>query len=285
MAWAAATIAGSRRRKKPLRRVAGLCQVAQMSSHDPSSQRWDPDLYAARASFVHGMAADLVELLAPRAGERVLDLGCGTGELAASIARTGANVVGLDGSPEMIAAARRRAPDLEFVVGDGQALGYSAEFDAVFSNAALHWMLRADDVVRGVARALRPGGRFVAEFGGHGCIREVRDAVVEALLRRGEDPSEWLRWYFPNVAEYVALLAAARFEVRFAHLFDRPTPVHGDDGLAAWLRTFLPRLETKLGAGWDDFTREVERACAPRLRRSDRWDLDYVRLRVVARLP
>src|SRR6202023_140358 len=102
-------------------------------------------------------------------------------------------------------------PDLEFVIGDGQELGYSAEFDAVFSNAALHWMLRADDVVRGVARALRPGGRFVAEVGGRGCIREVRNAVGEALLRRGEEPSEWMRWYFPNVAEYVALLAAARF--------------------------------------------------------------------------
>ena len=261
-----------------------------MSSSDPSDQKWNPDLYGARAGFVHRMAADLVDLLDPRPGERVLDLGCGAGELAAAIAARGASVLGLDGSPAMIDAARGRADErLEFVVGDGQALGYAAEFDAVFSNAALHWMLRAEDVVGGVTRALRPGGRFVAEFGGHGCIRTVRDAVGAALGGRGESPDAWLRWYFPDLASYVALLSAAGLEVRYAHLFDRPTPVEGADGLAAWLRTFLPHLEPKLGADWSAFVSEVEGSCAPRLRRPREgavsWVLDYVRLRVVAFRP
>jgi trans-aconitate methyltransferase len=256
-----------------------------MSQADPSQQSWNPDVYGKRLSFVHRMAADLVELLGPRSGEHVLDLGCGAGELASAIASTGATVVGLDGSPEMIAAARRRAPELEFVVGDGQALGYSAEFDAVFSNAALHWMPRAAEVARGVKRALRPGGRFVAEFGGHRCIATVREGVGQALRKRGEDPSAWLQWYFPSVAEYVALLAAEGFEVKLAHLFDRPTPVEGDDGLAVWLRTFAPRLAEKLGADWGPFVGEVEAWCAPSLRKGDRWVLDYVRLRVVACLP
>ena len=158
-----------------------------MTSPSPSSQAWNPDLYRARASFVHRMAADLVELLAPMPGERILDLGCGSGELTSKIAEAGALVVGLDASPAMVEAAARLAPSLAFVTGDGQALAYASEFDAVFSNAALHWMLRASDVAGGVARALRPGGRFVAEFGGRGCIGVVREAVGAALARRGED--------------------------------------------------------------------------------------------------
>jgi hypothetical protein len=146
-------------------------------------------------------------------------------------------------------------------------------------------MPRAADVAAGVARALRPGGRFVAEFGGRGCVAAVRDAVGGALARRGEDPGAWLRWYFPSVAEYVAVLDAAGLDVRFAHLFDRPTPVEGADGLAAWMRTFLPRLEPRLGADWPRFVAEVEAASAPKLRAEGGWVLDYVRLRVVAVRP
>jgi SAM-dependent methyltransferase len=264
--------------------------VTPSSPLAPSQQKWDPQLYGARASFVHTMVGDLVELLAPRAGEHVLDLGCGAGELALAIRARGATVVGLDGSASMIDAARARAaggpaPVPAFVVGDGQALTYDQAFDAVFSNAALHWMPRAADVAGGVFRALRPGGRFVAEFGGHGCVGQVRAGVSAALERRGEDPAAYLRWTFPRLAEYVAVLAAAGFEVRLAHLFDRPTPVPGADGLAAWLRTFVPAIEGKLGAGWPAFAREVEASCAPALRKGDGWVLDYVRLRVVALRP
>jgi trans-aconitate methyltransferase len=277
---------------------------SQSAAAAPPAQKWDPNLYGARASFVHRMAADLVDLLAPRPGEHVLDLGCGPGDLTATIHAAGATVVGLDASAAMIDAARQRygAAGPAFVVGDGQALDYEGAFDAVFSNAALHWMPRADAVARGVARALRPGGRFVAEFGGQGCIAQVRAGVSGALRRRGEDPGAWLQWYFPNVAEYVAVLAAAGFDVLLAHRFDRPTPVEGDDGLATWLRTFLPRLEEKLGAEWPAFAREVETSCAPALLRDARdvpgardvpdarggarvWVLDYVRLRVVAGRP
>jgi trans-aconitate methyltransferase len=249
------------------------------------AQKWDASLYGARAAFVHRMASDLVDLLAPRAGERILDLGCGTGELTAQIAESGASVVGIDASRDMIEGARRRFPALDLAVRDGQALAYIEEFDAVFSNAAIHWMRRSDAVVQGVARALRPGGRFVAEMGGHGCIRTVYRAVEAALARRGEAPAAWLPWTFSSVAEYVALLDAAGLEVRLAHLFDRPTPVEGEDGLEAWLRTFLGPLEARLGDGWSPMVREVEAACAPTLRRDGGWVLDYVRLRVVALRP
>jgi trans-aconitate methyltransferase len=249
---------------------------------DPRGQKWNPDRYDARASFVHRLAADLVDLLDARAAERVLDLGCGTGALTAQIARTGASVVGLDASPEMIEAARQREPSLAFVVGDGQSLPYAGEFDAVFSNAALHWMPRASDVAAGVSRSLRPGGRFVAEFGGKGCIRTLVGAVSTTLTAHGEDPGDWIRWYFPDVAEYVGVLASAGFDVKLAHRFERPTPVAGDDGLREWLRTFLPRIEARLGDGWSAFAREVEERCTPTLRREGGWVLDYVRLRVVA---
>jgi trans-aconitate methyltransferase len=255
------------------------------SATPPPAQSWDPAVYSAHASFVPRLASDLVDLLAPRAPERVLDLGCGPGELTGKIAAAGATAVGLDASPAMIDAARRLAPGLTFVVGDGQGLPFVSEFDAVFSNAALHWMPRASDVAAGVARALRPGGRFVAEFGGKGCIGTVRRGVATALGRRGQDPADWLGWYFPDIPEYVEVLAAAGLTVRLAHLFDRPTPVEGDDGLKGWLRTFLPGLGTLLGDRWNDFALEVEQQCAPALRREGGWLLDYVRLRIVAVRP
>lgn len=249
----------------------------------PRDQKWDPDLYGARASFVHRIAGDLVDLLAPQPGERALDLGCGTGELTSAIAAAGASVVGLDESPEMIESARRRAPELTFVVGDGQALAYDGEFDAVFSNAALHWMLRADSVAKGIAKALRPGGRLVAEFGGKRCIATLHSAIDVALRRFGEEPTAWVQWYFPDVAEYVGVLAAAGFDVSFAQLFDRPTLLDGDDALVQWMGVFLSPLATHLGVRWEGFARDVEMACSPTLRRDGHWVLDYVRIRVVAR--
>jgi trans-aconitate methyltransferase len=262
-------------------------KVRDMNLALPSetSDRWDPQLYAACASFVHRRAADLVPVLLPQPGERILDLGCGTGELTAAIAASGAEVVGLDASAEMLVAARQAFPGLRFELGDGQALAFRGEFDAVFSNAALHWMPRAAAVAEGVARALRPGGRFVAELGGHGCVRTVRSAVGDALRRRDLDPGAWMRWYFPDVAEYVSVLAAAGFGVRLAHLFERPTSVEGAGGLRAWLRTFVRGLDEYLGAGSEEFLTEVEQACKPTLWRDDAWVIDYVRLRIVAALP
>jgi trans-aconitate methyltransferase len=263
---------------------ARRAKVWRMNMPPPSetSDKWDPQLYAACASFVHRRAVDLVGVLAPAPGERVLDLGCGTGELTAAIAASGAEVVGLDASPEMLEAARRAHPELRFELGDGQALAFASEFDAVFSNAALHWMPRAGAVAQGVARALRPGGRFVAELGAKGCVRTVRDAVSSALSRRGLASGGWMRWYFPDVAEYASVLASAGFDIRLAHLFERPTPVEGAGGLRAWLRTFVRGLEEQLGGGAEEFLTEVENACAPALRRGDTWIIDYVRLRVVA---
>jgi trans-aconitate methyltransferase len=248
-------------------------------------QRWNSALYADRGRFVADLAADLVDLLAPTSGERILDVGAGDGALTARIAAHGARVTGLDASTSMIDAARAVHPDLDWVVGDGQALAYDSAFDAVFSNAALHWMPRARDVADGVFRALVPGGRFVAEFGGAGCVRTVIDAAHDSLRRMNAAPERWLRWYFPTLAEYAAVLEAAGLSVHAAWLFDRPTLLAGDGGLRDWFGLFAAPLLADLGPRRDDFLGNVENLTASALRRSDGWVLDYVRLRVVARRP
>ncbi|HEY3497118.1 MAG TPA: class I SAM-dependent methyltransferase [Polyangiaceae bacterium] len=155
------------------------------------SNHWDPKRYEERARFVGEAGAPLLELLAPRAGERILDLGCGTGKLTRALANTGASVVGVDSSPEMLAEARAAHPDLEFALERGEALPYDGEFDAIFSNAALHWMPRARDVASGMARALRPGGRLVAEFGGFENVAAVRAAVSAGLAALGRSETTW----------------------------------------------------------------------------------------------
>jgi trans-aconitate methyltransferase len=251
----------------------------------PAPQTWNAELYDRRAPFVSAMAGDLVELLAPQPGERVLDLGCGTGELAAVIAAAGAHVTCLDASPEMVAAARARLPGATFRVADAQALDDDAAFDAIFSNAVLHWMRDPAAAACGMARALRPGGRLVAELGGRGCIATVCEASAAALRALGEDPAPWFRWYFPSIGEYATLLEQAGLAPRVVRLYDRATPVQGDDGLAAWLRIFLVPLVAHLGARWDKFVGFVEDMCRPTLRRPFGWELDYVRLRVVAYKP
>src|SRR4051812_20442971 len=166
---------------------------------------WNPKLYDDKHAFVWQQAADLLDLLAPQPGERILDLGCGTGHLAAKIANTGAKVVGLDASQEMIAQALLSYPQVEFIIDDARWLPFNQEFDAVFSNATLHWIPDAGLVVESIARALKTGGRFIAEFGGKGNIRHVIHAMAEASLavtgKRLPNP-----WYFPSIAEYSVLL-------------------------------------------------------------------------------
>ncbi|MEI9951584.1 MAG: class I SAM-dependent methyltransferase [Pseudomonadota bacterium] len=250
-----------------------------------SNSAWNPTLYDDRAAFVSELATELVVWLRPRAGERILDLGCGTGTLTAQIARQGARVMGVDRSTAMIQSAQEKYADLSFQVADGQDLTYAAEFDAVFSNAALHWMPRAADVLRGVERALVPGGRFVAEFGGAGCVQTVVDAVAEILREWQIDPAPYLSWFFPSPGRYAGLLEAHGLVPRELRYFERPTPVAGADGLAAWLALFQADLMNALGDRWPELCRQASQRCQSKLFRDGQWWLDYVRLRVVASKP
>ncbi|HLW02623.1 MAG TPA: class I SAM-dependent methyltransferase [Ktedonobacterales bacterium] len=250
-----------------------------------ATKTWDAALYDGKHSFVWKYGAGVIELLAPQPGERILDLGCGTGHLTAQIAAAGAEVVGMDKSLGMIEEARKQYPDLRFEVGDGADFAFDAPFDAIFSNAALHWMTEPERVVVCMARALKPGGRLVAEFGGKHCMRPLIEAVQQAL---GEnDPTAWGTtsfWYFPSVGEYATLLERHGLAVSTALLFDRPTPLEGgEEGLRVWLKMFGNLFFEEMT---EEREREVVEQVEAQLRstyfRDGTWIAPYTRLRVVA---
>jgi SAM-dependent methyltransferase len=245
-----------------------------------ASQTWDPDRYARNARFVSDLAAAVVELLNPRLGERILDLGCGDGVLTAKLAAMGCRVVGVDGSAAQIEAARKLGLDAR--VMDGEKLSFDAEFDAVFSNAALHWMRNPEAVISGVRRALRPKGRFVAEFGGHGCVAKIKKALVSALNRRGLDGEAAVPWYFPTVEAYSALLGKNGFSITSIALVPRPTPLPGD--VTGWLETFGETFTACLAPSERPaYIAEVREALRPELADAEgKWTADYVRLRFAA---
>ncbi len=242
-----------------------------------SRQHWSAARYAEVASFVPALGAPVLELLAARRGERILDLGCGDGALTARLAALGAIVLGVDAAPDMVAAAQARGLDARVIAG--QSLPFVGEFDAVFSNAALHWMRPPETVLDGVHRALKPGGRFVAEMGGHNNTAAIMVALRAVLGRRGVDMARRSPWYFPSAAAWRNKLEAAGFAVDAIDVIPRPTPLPA--GIEAWLDAFA---EDFLGA-----LPEPDRAAAlaeivELLRpvlvdETGMWIADYVRLR------
>ena len=250
-----------------------------MAERDKSS--WDPRLYGSTARFVSDLGATLVDMLDPKPGERVLDLGCGDGALTQQLAERAADVLGVDASEAMVAEARSRG--LRAEVAGAYELDFEAEFDGALSNAAMHWMKRPDEVIRRVHRALRPGGRFVGEFGGYGNVNAVCAGLRKALARRGVDFDSLYPWYFPTVKEYRGRLEAHGFAVEHIELFDRPTPIPGD--VAEWLanfgETFLKAIpETDRPALLDEVTDTVRPILCDA---NGGWTIDYVRLRFAAR--
>ena len=250
-------------------------------SPNAPGQKWNANGYAKNADFVPKLGCEVVKLLAPQPGERILDLGCGDGALTERLVQLGANVLGIDASEEMVEAARRRGITARVV--DGHQLPFDHEFDAVFSNAALHWMLDPQAVLAGVKRALKPGGRFVAEFGGHGNVAAICTALIAALQFRGISARGRHPWYFPTTHEYGHRLETVGFKVESIELIPRPTPL--PTGMTGWLETFAsPFLH-----GLDEDVREtVLENTLTLLGHSLRdaqgnWTADYVRLRVSAR--
>ncbi|HVF90471.1 MAG TPA: class I SAM-dependent methyltransferase [Blastocatellia bacterium] len=251
-----------------------------------ASHQWDPSLYDGRHSFVWKYGAEVVELLSPQAGERVLDLGCGTGHLTNMIASSGAAVVGIDNSPSMIEQARGLYPDLRFEIGDGEDFHSDEPFDAVFSNAAIHWMKDQPRVAACICRALRPGGRFVAEFGGKGNIRKIHEALYRAVASRGREAEQTIEeWkYYPTIGEYASILEQQGFQVTYAAHFDRPTPLEGGGGgLRNWMQVFTNNLLNLLPEdAREECISEVEERLRPELFRDGTWYADYRRIRVRA---
>lgn len=246
---------------------------------------WNAASYDTHNAFVWQFGAGVVDLLAPQPGETIIDLGCGTGHLTAQIAQAGAHVMGLDASPEMVAQARRNYPDLRFQVADARDFQVDAPVDAVFSNATLHWVRPPEPAIACIYRALKPGGRFVAELGGKGNIETLVSTLYASLRAVGYATPEKLNpWYFPSLGEYARLLEQAEFRVAFAAHFDRPTQLdNGAGGMRQWLEMFAgPFLDVVPGERRDEVIERVERAVQRRLWRDGVWTVDYKRLRIVA---
>jgi SAM-dependent methyltransferase len=244
-----------------------------------SEQTWNAQRYAEHAHFVPALGQPLIDLLKLQPGERILDLGCGDGVLSKRIADLGGFVVGADSSSEMVDAAKKRGVDARLM--DAHDLRFNSEFDAVFCNASLHWMKRDPDaVIAGVKRALKPGGRFVAEMGGHGNVAAIAVALLAILERHGiRDPALANPWYYPTVDAYRGRLERAGFNVECMELIPRPTVL--PTGMKAWLETFalsifhrLPERERELALG-----ETVEMLRPVLCDEKEQWTADYVRLR------
>jgi trans-aconitate methyltransferase len=246
------------------------------------STSWDPENYAKNARFVADLGEPLLELLGAKSGETILDLGCGDGALTEKLVTRGCNVFGVDSSLAQLRAARQR--NLQVAAMDGQCLSIKKRFDAVITNAALHWMKQPDQVIEGVARALKFGGRFIGEFGGMGNVETIRTALHSALRQRSIDPWQVDPWYYPTPEEYAELLERYGFTVEYIELIPRRTQLPGD--ILAWLETFAqPFSKSVMESAREVFLNEVRAELEPLLKRPDgNWYADYVRLRFKASL-
>ena len=243
---------------------------------------WNANVYDQKFGFVAAYGKNVLSLLDPQPGEMILDLGCGTGHLANELAQAGAQVIGIDGSPRMIEVAQASYPQLTFQVADARHFSFPYQFDAIFSNATLHWIPDAEDVVRSMVAALKPGGRLVFEMGGKGNVKTITDSLQTAIKELTGHTIEH-GWFFPSIGEYAPLLERYGLAVHYAQLFERPTPLDGETGLRNWIHMFADRMLDRLTPDQQEqaLTR-MEELARPRLFQQGRWIADYWRLRMVA---
>ena len=247
-------------------------------------QTWDTELYNEKHSYVYKYGEDLLNLLEPKKGEKILDLGCGTGQLTNLIASSGADVSGLDMSPNMINIAKKNYPSLNFITADATNFNFDETFDSVFSNAVLHWIKEKEKVVKCVYNSLKKGGRFVAEFGGKNNINRVQKALKDELKKSGFTQNAMLDiWFYPSVAEYTALLENAGFIVNYVRYFKRDTFLNEGDNISDWLEMFAKSFFN--GVNDSEKIKIIERV-QDRLSKTNfkdgKWFIDYVRLRFIA---
>lgn len=246
--------------------------------------KWNANLYDQKHGFVSKFGGSLVDLLAPQKNEEILDVGCGTGDLAHEIAAFGAKIQGIDASHDMIIAAQQKYPDITFHTMDATVLNMTIQFDAVFSNAALHWMKQPDEVIQNIYNVLKQGGRFVAEMGGHGNIASIvwalQKSMEELKLSYIED---YFPWYFPTLEEYQSKLEGAGFTVEMITLYERPTPLLGEDGLRNWLKMFSYNMLKHLSeTEKQQIYEKCEKLLQSKSYQNHQWFADYYRLRFVA---
>lgn len=245
---------------------------------------WDANLYNKQHHFVSDYGADVLQWLAPKEVESILDVGCGTGDLAAKISAQGAHVLGIDASPTMISTARAAQPHLTFEVVDATKLPYQEEFDAIFSNATFHWIENQEALIEGLFSSLKPGGRLVAEFGGKGNVKSITDAIATAATRLNLiDRVISNFWFFPSIGTYTSLLEAKGFEVEQAWLFDRPTPLNGENGMYDWINQFAQHAFKNLSQEEaESIKEEAINSLKPTYFNNGQWTAAYKRLRIKA---
>ena len=249
--------------------------------------KWDTNLYDSKHSFVSKYGEDLIGWLAPQQGESILDVGCGTGQLASEIKAYGADVIGMDASPEMIAKAKASHNDIEFFVKDATDFSFDAPFDAVFSNATLHWINKQPEAIHCIYNALKPSGRLVFEMGGKHNIESIADAVKKVVTEEGLAallPTEF--WFFPSVGEYATLLEEQGFKINSVLYFERETALTGEDGMRDWIKMFASFFFKKFSAEEvESIINKAVEYLRPTHYKNGIWYADYVRLRMKAIKP
>ncbi|NJM21691.1 MAG: class I SAM-dependent methyltransferase [Richelia sp. SM1_7_0] len=250
-----------------------------------SNNNWNSTLYQDKHAFVWLYGENLLQLLNPQLKEKILDLGCGTGQLTAKIAEAGAEVIGIDNAPEMIEKARQNYPQLHFELADAKNFHISQPVDAIFSNAVLHWIPQADNVINSIRKSLKIGGRLIVEFGGKGNIESIIKVLYKALEKIGIDSAPNLNpWYFPSIGEYASKLEKQGFEVIYSHLFSRPTLLQDKDaGLANWIKMFGKSFFQGLSEKEIIMViSDVEKQLKPKLYQEGNWFADYQRIQIKA---
>lgn len=245
--------------------------------------QWNPNLYDEQHSFVSNYGSSLIDVLQPKKGEVIVDLGCGTGDLAYQIAQVGATVIGIDQSENMIGQAKKKFPSIEFHVEDATTLNFKKNVDAVFSNATLHWVQPPDKALQCIYNSLKIGGRFVAEFGGKGNVKTITNELINEMKKSGIPNSEQrFPWYYPSVGEYTSLMEQVGFRVTYAIHYDRPTILKGEDGLKNWIQMFGGALLEDIDAQQKEtIISNVVSTLKPTMFDGENWTADYKRIRVV----
>jgi len=250
------------------------------------SDSWNVNLYNKKHNFVYEYGEDLLKLLDPKKGEHILDLGCGSGQLTYQISKSETVVTGIDSSKKMIEAAKINYPEINFYVKNAANFNFDKPFDAIFSNAVLHWVLESEKAVKSMSNNLKHGGRLVLEFGGKGNVETILNAVRKILQNEGYvNESKIENWYFPAVSEYSSLLEENGFKVEYANLYDRPTELaDSKNGIKDWLLMFGDSFFNNLTEhAKDEILEKVQKDVKNSCFVNGKWYADYKRIRVLAR--
>ncbi len=250
------------------------------------NNNWKVNLYNKKHGFVYQYGEELIQFLNPKPDEFILDLGCGSGQLANEISKCGANVIGIDSSKEMISEAQTKYPNLKFLVKDAANFQLNKPFDAIFSNAVLHWVADSENAIISMNKNLKFGGRLVIEFGGKGNVKTIIESIKKTLLERGYIKNSNIKnWYFPSISKYTSLLEKNGFEVEYAHLYDRPTELaDNQNGIIDWIEMFgelffvnISKEEKK------NILIEVQNDLKEKCFINGKWYADYKRIKILAK--